>query len=173
MSTPIQMSRPLIATCLVLAGCSHHAMYAPPPQDLLTAVVEAAKTMPAGLRYEVDDAGNAQPGTPPYFVVTRLVRSGSDRHELWQSTNVVQEWVNGIGYGSNEVNYISELKKRNYLERAAYRVGFTINQWSQSNALVSVTIAYPDRGGHSCQWEFANHDGHWVRIKDRRTSSWD
>jgi hypothetical protein len=48
-----------------------------------------------------------------------------------------------------------------------------VDAWTASNAVASVELAYPERGGNTREWTFSNRTGHWARSKDVSKGWWD
>jgi hypothetical protein len=80
-----------------------------------------------------------------------------------------------VGFGSQEYedSRNSADGVHSDLEKASYRVRFIVDAWTISNALVSVEMSYPERGGKTHEWAFENKTGTWVRVKDESKGWWD
>ena len=163
----------LILTCLTLAGCGPREHRRPAPGDLVDAIVSEATLLPTNLISEVDESGNAVKSMPRYFVIVRHVGLPKEGQDLSTATNVLQEWVSAPGYGDKETRLIAELRKQAFLDKVSYRICFTVDSWTPSNAVVSIEMSYPNRGGQARQWTFAQETERWVRVKDENKGWWD
>lgn len=163
----------LILTCLTLVGCGPREHVQSAPLDLIDAVAAEASLMPTNLISEVDESGNAVASTPRYVIIVRHVSRSEAGQDMLVATTAVQEWVSARGYGDEGARFIAELRERAFLDKASYRVSFAVDTWTYSNAVVSVGMSYPERGGQTRQWTFAKQTGCWVRVKDESKGWWD
>lgn len=163
----------LILTCLTLVGCGPREHVEPAPRDLVDAVAHEAAFMPTNLISEVDESGNVVASTPRYVIIVRYVCRSESGQDLRIATNALQEWVSTWGYEDQGERVIAELRKRAFLDMASYRVRFAVDTWTSSNAVVSVEMSYPERGGQTRQWTFAKQAGSWVQTEDESKGWWD
>ena len=163
----------MLLICVTLLGCGLREYSEPVPRELIDSVAGAAALLPTNLISEVDESGNAMGSTPRYIVIVRHVSHSDAGHDVSATTNVLQEWVSAYGYGDKGTLYVDELRKRALLDKASYRVGFTVDRWTDSNAVVSVGLSYPERGGQAREWTFIHQTGTWIRVKDESKGWWD
>jgi hypothetical protein len=160
--------RAFILTCLTFAGCAPREHRQPAPSDLVGAIAGEAALLPGSFISVVDESGKAVESTPRYFVLVRHISPPESGPDRWATTNALQEWVTATGYDDKDKGsrFVAELRKWALLEKASYRVRFIVDAWTISNALVSVEMSYPERGGQTHEWAFENKTGTWVRVKD-------
>lgn len=158
---------------LTFAGCAPRDHRQPAPSDLVGAIADEAALMPRGLISEVDESGKAVESTPRYFALVRHMSSPEAGQDRWATTNALQEWVTASGYEDKGARFVAELRKHALLEKASFRIRFIVDAWTISNAVVSVEMSYPERGGQTREWTFANKTGTWVRVKDESKGWWD